>query len=52
MTKMLVGCVLGLAVGNWLIGYQQQPDRTWKITWNVTSDTPPPAAPPTTAPKI
>ena len=33
--------------GNWLIGYKQQPDGSWKITWNIVSDTPPaaPAAP-------
>ena len=33
--------------GNWLIGYKQQPDGSWKIAWNIVSDTPPaaPAAP-------
>ena len=33
--------------GNWLIGYKLQGDGTWKIAWNVLSDTgSAPAAPP------
>jgi ketosteroid isomerase-like protein len=26
--------------GNWVIGYKKQPNDTWKIAWNVVSDTP------------
>ena len=33
--------------GNWLIGYKPQADGSWKITWDVISDTP--SAPPTPA---
>jgi len=31
-------------IGNWLIGYKAQSDGTWKIAWDVVSDTPAPAA--------
>lgn len=30
--------------GNWLVGYRAQSDGSWKIAWNVVSDTPAPAA--------
>ena len=36
--------------GNWLMGYKQQSDGSWKITWSTMSDTPP-AAPAAPAPK-
>lgn len=37
--------------GNYLAGYRQQPDGTWKMTWSVVSDAPAPApAAPATAP--
>jgi ketosteroid isomerase-like protein len=26
--------------GNWVIGYKKQSNDTWKIAWNVVSDTP------------
>lgn len=29
----------GKEAGNWLIGYAKQADGSWKITWNVVSDT-------------
>jgi len=35
--------------GNWVVGYKKQADGSWKIAWNVVSDTgaaPPPPAPP------
>ena len=34
-------------VGNWVVGYQKQPDGAWKIAWNVVSDAPPAPAPAT-----
>lgn len=34
-------------IGNWLVGYKAQSDGTWKIVWDVVSDTPAPAAPKT-----
>ncbi|HET9159528.1 MAG TPA: hypothetical protein VFN88_02865 [Caulobacteraceae bacterium] len=30
--------------GNWVIGYKKQADGTWKVAWNVISDTGPSAA--------
>jgi ketosteroid isomerase-like protein len=27
-------------VGNWIVGYKQQPDGTMKLAWSVVSDTP------------
>ena len=36
--------------GNWLAGYKQQSDGSWKIVWSIGADTPP-AAPATPAPK-
>lgn len=30
--------------GNWLIGYKPAPGGTWKIAWNIVSDTGPAAA--------
>jgi len=36
--------------GNWLMGYKQQSDGSWKITWSIASDTPS-AAPAAPAPK-
>jgi ketosteroid isomerase-like protein len=31
--------------GNWVVGYKTQPDGSWKVAWNVVSDTgPAPAA--------
>jgi ketosteroid isomerase-like protein len=27
--------------GNWVVGYQKQADGSWKIAWNVVSDTAP-----------
>jgi ketosteroid isomerase-like protein len=27
--------------GNWLTGYRKQPDGSWKMVWEVLSDTPP-----------
>ena len=37
--------------GNWVIGYKKQANDSWKIAWNVVSDTPPEAAAATPAKK-
>jgi ketosteroid isomerase-like protein len=37
--------------GNWVVGYKPQPDGTWKIVWDVVSDTGPAPATPAPAAK-